>query len=139
TAPVPLMIGPRAARVLAAIAANADAARLVLRQARGVDKFVDDAMRRIDAHVVGVLRQDVQTAIDAGWARSCDAQTIARYLLGGVQKLLIDALDPEQPLALDTPTVGREIGALVFFGLAQPHLIALAVDPEQSAPDHGRA
>jgi AcrR family transcriptional regulator len=134
-----LMIDTRAAQVLAAIAANADAARLVLRQARGVDKFVDDAMRRIDAHVVGILRQDVQTAIDAGWARSCDAQTIARYLLGGVQKLLIDALDPEQPLALDTPTVVREIGALVFFGLAHPDLLALAAGPQRPAPEQGGA
>src|SRR5262245_2464708 len=42
-----LMIDTRAAQVLAAIVLNADAVRLVARKARGVDKVVDDAMRRI--------------------------------------------------------------------------------------------
>ena len=131
------MIDARASQVVLAIAANADAARLVLRQNRGIDRQVDDALRRIDAHVVGTLRQDVQTAIEHGWARPCDAQTIARYLLGGVQKLLIDALDPEHPLELNDSVV-REIGALVFFGLAHPDLLARVVQTQRAPPPNDR-
>jgi hypothetical protein len=33
----------------------------------------------------------------------------ARYLLGGIQKLLIDALDSEHLLGPETPAVGGEI------------------------------
>jgi len=131
-----LMIDTRASQVVVAIAANADAARLVLRQLRGVDKLVDDALRRIDAHVVGVLARDVQTAIDHGWARPCDAQTIARYLLGGVQKLVIDALDPDQPIELDESVV-REIGALVFFGLANLDLLERLAHTQRAPPHEG--
>ena len=134
-----LMLDTRASQVLTAILVDADAARLVFRPDRGIDELTDDAMRRIDAHLVRVIGQDVQTAIDRGWARPCDAPTIARYLLGGIEKLLIDALDPERPVPLDKPAVAREIGALVFFGLARSHLIALALDPDQPAPDRGRA
>jgi AcrR family transcriptional regulator len=131
------MIDARASQVVVAIAANADAARLVLRQARGVDRQADDALRRIDAHIVGVLGQDVQTAIEHGWARPCDAPTIARYLLGGVQKLLMDALDPEHPLELNDSVV-REIGALVFFGLAHPDLLARVAQTQRAPPDDRR-
>ena len=132
-----LMIDRRTSQVVVAIAANADAARLVLRQLRGVDTLVDDALRRIDAHVVGVLAHDVQTAIDHGWARPCDAQTIARYLLGGVQKLVTDALDPEQPIELDESVV-REIGALVFFGLANLDLLERLAHTQRSPPTERR-
>jgi hypothetical protein len=41
-----------------------------------------------------------------------------RSLLGGIQKLLIDALDPERPLDSETPAVGAEIGALAPSGPA---------------------
>lgn len=116
------MIDSRIAQVLAAIAANAAATRLVLRLVRGSDRQVNDVMRGIDTHVVGVIARDITAAVAHGWARPCDAPMTARFILGGIEKLIIDALDPEQPIDLDLASVGREIGALVFFGLAQPEL-----------------
>ena len=116
------MIDSRIAQVLAAIAADAAAARLVLRLVRGSDRQVNDVMRGIDTHVVGVLARDITAAVAHGWARPCDAPMTARFILGGIEKLVIDALDPEQPIDLDLASVGREIGALVFFGLAQREL-----------------
>jgi AcrR family transcriptional regulator len=117
------MIDSRIAQVLTAISADADAARLILRLVRGKDEQVNDVMRRMDTHVVGVLARDIGAAIARGWARSCDPQMVARFVLGGIEKLVIDALDPEQPIALDLASLGREIGAFVFFGLAQPYLV----------------
>jgi AcrR family transcriptional regulator len=117
------MIDSRIAQVLAAISADAAASRLLLRLVRGRDVQVNDVLSRIDAHVVGVLARDIQAAVARGWARPCDAQMIARFVLGGIEKLVIDALDPEEPVQLDLAAVGREIGALVFFGLAQQHLV----------------
>jgi TetR/AcrR family fatty acid metabolism transcriptional regulator len=117
------MIDSRIAQVLAAISADAGAARLLLRIVRGRDEQLNDIMRRIDTHVVGVLASDIEAAATQGWARPCDPSMTARFVLGGIEKLVIDALDPDQPVALDLASVGREIGAFVFFGLAQRHLL----------------
>jgi hypothetical protein len=131
------MIGNRIAQVITALSLHADAARLVLRIVRGKDGL-DDVMRRIDGHVVRMLAADVRTAIDRGWARSCDAELTARYLLGGIEKMLMDALDPEQPIPLDMERVVPEIGALVFYGLAHQDLLAQAMEPPRQASRHGR-
>jgi AcrR family transcriptional regulator len=131
------MIDARIVQVIQALSIHADAARLVLRLVRGKDGL-DDVMRRIDAHVVGILAADIRTAIARGWARPCDAEMTARYLLGGIEKMLMDALDPEQPIALDTEEVTQQIGALVFFGLAHPDLIVETRPATRRASRAGR-
>jgi AcrR family transcriptional regulator len=118
------MIDSRIAQVVAAISADTAAARLVLRLPGANDRQVNDVMRGLDTHVVGVLACDLEAAVAHGWARPCAAQMTARFILGGIEKLLVDALDPQPPLALDLAAVAHEIGALVFFGLAQRHLLA---------------
>ena len=117
------MIDTRIAQVITVLSLHADAARLVLRIVRGKDGL-DDVMRRIDGHVVGILSADIRTAMARGWARPCDAEMTARYRLGGIEKMLMDALDPEQPIPLDMERVVAQIGALVFFGLAHPDLLS---------------
>jgi AcrR family transcriptional regulator len=121
------MIDSRLSQVLASISANADAARLVLRLDRGRDGGVDDAIGRIDAHIVGVLSADIERAIAHGWARRCDSQVTARYLLGGIEKLIVAALDADRALDLDLAAAKREIGSLIFYGLAHPDLLREAV------------
>lgn len=128
------MIHMRIAQVLAAISANADAARLVLRLTRGNDRLVDDTLRRIDEHVVGILVRDIQVATGYGWARPCDPDILARFLLGGIEKLVIEALDRDAPFALDADALVREIGALVYNGLANREVSA---PTEQPGTSHG--
>jgi AcrR family transcriptional regulator len=113
-----LTLEMRTTQVLEAISANADAARLVIRLTRGQDRLVDDMFRQIDEHVVAVLTRDLETAISYGWVRPCNARLIARFLLGGLEKLVMDALDRDEPLRLNTKALVAEIGALQFFGLA---------------------
>jgi AcrR family transcriptional regulator len=122
------MIDARITQVMAAITANADAARLVLRLERGHDGVVDDTVRRIDAYIIGTLTKDIEAAIANGWARRCDANMMARYLLGGIEKLVIAALDAERQLEIDLAAVEREIGAFIFFGLAHPTLLRQSTD-----------
>jgi len=117
------MIDTRISQILDAIADNSDAFRLMIRLKRGDEGLVDDAPARIDDHVVALLTRDIQAAAGFGWARTCDAQMIARFLLGGIQKLLEDAFDRPDPVRLDTESIANEIGALVFFGLAHGDLI----------------
>jgi AcrR family transcriptional regulator len=116
------LIETRVTQVLAAISANADATRLVVRLTRGNDRLVDDMLRQIDEHVVEVLSRDIEAAVGFGWARSCDAATIVRFLLGGMEKLVMHALERDEPLPLDTERMKGEIAALVYFGLANREL-----------------
>ena len=121
------MIDTRISEILDAISENAEAFRLMIRLRRGNEGITDDAPGRIDDHVVAILTRDIQAAAGFGWARACDAQMIARFLLGGIQKLLEEAFDRPDPIPLDTRAIASEIGALVFFGLAHGDLIATVV------------
>jgi len=113
------LIHGRVARILDAIVANGDAARLVVRLTRGNDRLVDDTLRRIDDHIVGILTRDIETAKGRGWARPCDAQTIARFLLGGLEKIVMDTFDREDAPPLDSTVIAGEMAAFVFFGLVK--------------------
>ena len=113
------LIHTRVSRILDAIVANADAARLVVRLTRGNDRLVDDTLRRIDDHIVGILTRDIDTAKERGWVRPCHAQTIARFLLGGLEKIIMDTFDREDAPPLDSNVIAGEMAAFVFFGLAQ--------------------
>jgi len=97
------MIDTRVAQILGAIAANADATRLVVRLTRGSDRPpAHDMLRNIDDHVVAILTGEIQAASGYRWARACDAQTAARFILGGLEKVANDAIDRDESSALRT-------------------------------------
>jgi len=121
------MIDSRVAQLLGAIAANADATRLVGRLTRGSDRHpAQDILRKIDDHLVAVLTREIQIATGYRWARACDAQAAARFILGGLEKVANDAIDRDESYALRTKAMAAEIGALVFFALAHKKLLARA-------------
>jgi hypothetical protein len=121
------MIDMRLTQVLAMLAANADATRLVLRLVRGNDGILEEAVRRIDGHIVEILANDIRFAVANGWARPTNTEMVARYLLGGVEKILMDVLVPEEALELDVPAAVQSLGALVFYGLVHPDLLRQAL------------
>ena len=130
------MVDTRVAQILAAISANVDAARLIVRLRRTNAGPATGALRRIDEHVIAVLSRDIETARGYGWARDCDATMISQFLLGGFEKMVIDALEREEPLELDVKTIADEIAALVFYGLVHPAVLE-PVDPSPSSPESG--
>ena len=124
------MIDQRVSQILEAIAANADATRLVMHPTRGSDRVpTRDVLRKIDDHVVAVLTREIQAASGYRWARACDAQTAARFILGGLEKVANDAIERDEPQALRTTAMAAEIGALVFFALAHSSLLAGPAPP----------
>ena len=127
------MVDIRVAQILAAISANVDAARLIVRLRRTNAGPATGALRRIDEHVIDVLSRDIETGRGFGWARACDARMISRFLLGGFEKMVIDALEREEPLDLDVKTISDEIAALVFYGLVHPDLLE-PFDPSLPPP-----
>ncbi|HZP42872.1 MAG TPA: helix-turn-helix domain-containing protein [Candidatus Binatia bacterium] len=109
------LIEARLALVLQTVATNADAARLLVRLTPGADKLVDDTLRRMDEFVVGMVTKDIDTAQHYGWARACDSRMVARFILGGIERIVFRALDRDQ--ALDIEKLTGELGALVFSSL----------------------
>jgi len=118
------MIETRIAKILNVIAANADAVRLLVQLARGDDQRLDAAVRRLDDHIVGILGQDIRIAIAEGWVRPCDPEAVARFLIGGIEKLVVGTVGRYEPVALDIQALVREIGDMIFAALAHSDLRA---------------
>jgi AcrR family transcriptional regulator len=130
------MVDTRVAQILAAITANVDAARLIVRLRRTNAGPATGALRKIDEHVIAVLSRDIEMGRGFGWARDCDTTMICQFLLGGFEKMVIDALEREEPLDLDVKTIADEIASLVFYGLVHPDLLDPVV-PSPSSPESG--
>jgi AcrR family transcriptional regulator len=121
-----VMIAARITQILEVISADTDAARLIIRPPPGSNELADDALRRIGDHIVEILTRDIQEASENGLLRPCDPRTVSRFLLGGIEKLVIEALDRDEPLALHVDAIADEIGALVY-SLVNGRLLAAAV------------
>jgi AcrR family transcriptional regulator len=74
--------------------------RLILRDARGLDGAVDRAIAKIDALILRAMEADLAAAQRARLLRKGDPRLIARYLLGGVEKMVLIALGDDEPIDL---------------------------------------
>jgi AcrR family transcriptional regulator len=104
----------RCRQVMEAVFADADTATLILRMARGTG-FVDEALARIEHEVVGVIAADVRAHTAWGVVRPVDPQLVAEFIVGGIEKLVLQALDAGR--AIDVVRIARELAVLVSRGL----------------------
>ena len=104
----------RCLQLMAVVFADADTASLILRMARGTG-FAREALARIDAQVVSVIAADVRAAVELGVVRAFDPQVVAEFIVGGIEKLVVRALDEGR--AIDVARITREIAMLVSSGL----------------------
>jgi AcrR family transcriptional regulator len=104
-APVEMVIAfctRRVRQILDVIFADEATLRLVLRDARGTDGAVDEALARIDATMLGAMEADMRAAQAAGVLRAdVDASLAAKFVLGGVEKVVLAALAGDAPVDLD--------------------------------------
>lgn len=117
----------RCRQVMEAVFADADTASLILRLARGTG-LVGEALVRIEQQVVGVIAADVRAHTVWGVVRPCDPQLVAEFIVGGIEKLVLKALDEGR--AIEVVRIARELALLVSRGL-------LPGDPGD--PVHGHA
>ena len=104
----------RCLQLMAVVFADADTASLILRMARGTG-FARAALARIDAQVISVIAADVRAAVELGVVRALDPQVVAEFIVGGIEKLVVRALDEGR--AIDVARITREIAVLVSSGL----------------------
>jgi AcrR family transcriptional regulator len=107
----------RVRQILDVIFADEATLRLVLRDARAsMDGAVDAALGRIDAAMLGAMAADMRAAQAAGVLRAdLDAQLAARFVLGGVEKVVLAALAGEGPVDLDA--IVKATVEIQMFGL----------------------
>src|SRR5262249_32765921 len=65
--------------------------------------------------VVSVIAADVRAAVELGVVRGFDPQVVAEFIVGGIEKIVIRALDEGR--AIDVARITREIAVLVSSGL----------------------
>jgi AcrR family transcriptional regulator len=91
----------RLRELLDAVFVDEDTLRLVLREARNLDGYVDRVIEDIDERVLAALEDDLAAAQAAGVMRNVDRTLTARYIVGGVEKLVLTALAGSGPVDLD--------------------------------------
>jgi AcrR family transcriptional regulator len=87
--------------VLDAVFVDEPTLRLLVRDARGLDGAVDEVIRMIDELVFGALEDDLRAAQRAGVLRRGDVRLIARFILGGIEKMVLTALAGDEAIDLD--------------------------------------
>jgi AcrR family transcriptional regulator len=109
----------RAAEILRIVFEDALTTRLILRAGRGADGVVDDILRRIDSELLGVIENDLTESIRAGVLRPLDVKLVARFFLGGLEKVVLMYLDEDRPI--DVEALAHEAAVLEMCGaLARP-------------------
>jgi AcrR family transcriptional regulator len=102
--PVPLIVDfckTRLRALLDAVFVDEATLRLVLREARGLDGAVDQVISVIDETVYAALESDLRAAQSAGVLRQGDVRLFARYILGGVEKMVLVSLTGDEKIDLD--------------------------------------
>jgi TetR/AcrR family transcriptional regulator, fatty acid metabolism regulator protein len=122
----------RCRQIMEVVFADTDTASLILRVAHGTG-FVGKALAQIDEHVVGVIAADVRAHMALGILRPLDPQIVAEFIVGGIQKIVLQALEDGRPI--DVGRIAREIGVLVSCGLVPG---AQGPPPRFQAPDGPR-
>ena len=105
----------RLREMLAAVFADEQTLRLLLRDARGLDGVVDRAIARIDDMILREMERDIRTAQAGRIMRKVPPKLAARYLLGGVEKMVLAAIAADEELDL-TAIVDTAI-ELELFGI----------------------
>lgn len=91
----------RLREVLDAVFVDEPTLRIVLREARGLDGVVDRTIAKIDRMILKAMESDLRAAQKVKLIRGGDARLMARYLLGGVEKMVLAALTADEPIDLE--------------------------------------
>jgi len=103
-------------RVLKTLLDNREMARILLREAVGIDVDFDRKLAefygRIEAMIMGALN----TGRQLGVIRPCDAQVVARCVLGSIKEVVQWAFVEQDPPPVEMTQVGREMIAFMLKG-----------------------
>ena len=105
----------RLREMLAAVFADEATLRLILRDARGLDGVVDRAIAKIDDMILREMEADIRAAQAGRIMRKVPPKLAARYLLGGVEKMILAAIAADE--AIDIGAIVDTAVELQLFGI----------------------
>ena len=117
-------IEARCSQIMTVVFADTDTASVILRMARGTG-FVRETLAKIDEHVIAVIEADIRAGTERGVVRSFDPHIVAQFIVGGIEKLVLTALDEGRPL--DVARITRGIAELLSSGF-------IPVEQQRSTP-----
>lgn len=91
----------RLRELLDAVFSDEASVRLVLREARGLDGGIDGVVERVDGAVLEAFVADLEAARAMGVIHCDEPRMTATFVLGGVEKLVLAALESDEPIDLD--------------------------------------
>lgn len=104
-------------RVFQTLLENRAVARILLREAIGIDADFDRKLGEFYGRIEALLVRAVGTGIEMGLVRPCDAPVAARCILGSVKELVHFAFVEGDPAELDLARLGHELIAFTLKGL----------------------
>ena len=96
-------------RVLQTLLDNREMARILLREAVGIDADFDRKLVRVLRAHRGDVRRRAQHRPQLGVVRPCDANVVARCTLGSVKEVVQWAFVEQDPTQVDLKQLGREV------------------------------
>lgn len=126
----------RLRELLDAIFLDTETLRLVLRDARGLDRGVDRVIAAIERRAQAALEDDLRAAQRAGLLRPTDLRLTARYLFGGVEKLVLAAL--AEDATIDRDAIVRTAVEIQLFGLLAAPAATASTAPPATGRSHRR-
>lgn len=121
--PVELMLTfckKRLREILDAVFIDEHVLRLMLRDARGIENGIDRVIAHVDEQLLRALVMDLKIAQKAGLLREGDPRMIGRYILGGIEKMVLGALGDDEKVDLDT--IVDTAVEIEMFGILSPRL-----------------
>lgn len=104
-------------RVLDTLLENREMAKILLREAVGIDDEFDAKLKQFYGRIEALLASAVNTGQEMKLVRECDAEIAARCILGSAKQLVHWAFVERDPTDLDLHHLGRELIAFTLKGL----------------------
>jgi AcrR family transcriptional regulator len=105
----------RLREMLDAVFADETSLRLLLREAPSIDGGVDRVLRVVDEVVLDHFVDDLTNAREAGFIDCPEPRMTALFVIGGVEKMVLDALQRDEPIDLDN--IVRVATRIELFGM----------------------
>jgi AcrR family transcriptional regulator len=102
--------------VLKTLLDNREMARILLREAVGIDSDFDRKLSDFYGRILAMFVSALNTGRTLGVVRPCDATVVARCTLGSVKEVVHWAFVEQDPMQIDMKALGREVIAHILKG-----------------------
>jgi AcrR family transcriptional regulator len=104
-------------QVFATLVDNREIARILLREAVGIDKDFDRKLADFYGRLQDLITRAVEAGIEMGLVRPLDSRVVARCILGAAKEVVYAAFVDSDPAEPDPRHLGRELIAFTLTGL----------------------